>query len=370
MRPIDAPATTRRPTRQARAMAPLRYEEYDRWLLEESPANAVVIASRARIARNLRDQPFAPRADESQLDLIARRVGESIGRTPAFSGFERVVLEEASPGDRQFLRESYLIATELEKGGQHRLVYIGPDRDCSLMVNEEDHLRLATLAPGFQLERAYRSLTTIEKEMEPRLDLAFSEDLGYLTACPTNAGTGLRLSVLMHLPGLAILEQLELTLAELGSHGMVARGAWGEHTESVGDLYQISNEVTLGKSEERILEFLEQACRQIIEREMGARERLRQQWQDKLEDSARRAVGLLANARRMDAVEAVGLLSRARLAIGESWGVRLGHARLNHLLVQVQPGHMQGRHGAGAGADADARDRRRAELLRSIFGGQ
>jgi protein arginine kinase len=349
-------------------MAPLRYEEYDRWLLEESPDNAVAIASRARIARNLRDQPFAPRADDDRLDLIARRVGEAIGRTPAFSGFERVALEEASPEDRQFLRESYLIAMELEKGGPHRPAYIGPDRDCSLMVNEEDHLRLATLAPGFQLERAYQALAAIEKEMEPRLDLAFSEDLGYLTACPTNVGTGLRLSVLMHLPGLAMLEQLELTLAELGSHGMVARGAWGEHTESVGDLYQISNEVTLGKSEERILEFLKQACRQIIERELVARERLRRQWREKLEDSTRRAVGLLANARRMDAMEAIVLLSRVRLAIGESWGVRLSHARLSHLLVQVQPGHVHGRHGGGA--TADARDRRRAELLRSIFGGQ
>jgi protein arginine kinase len=267
--------------------------------------------------------------------------------------------------DRCFLRESYLISNDLEKGAPHRFVYLGPERDASLMVNEEDHLRLAALISGSRVSEAYRQVLRLEEELESTLQMSFSEEFGYLTACPTNTGTGLRLSVLMHLPGLSLLEQIEISLANLGSYGLIVRGAYGEHTENIGDLYQISNEITLGKSEQELMEVLERMVRQIIDRELEARARLLAESREKLEDVVCRAVGLLSRVRRIDSGEAIGLLSRARLGIGQTWGVDLSHTQLSRLFVQIQPAHLHCRL-REAGTPID-RDQERATLLRSVF---
>jgi protein arginine kinase len=265
------------------------------------------------------------------------------------------------------LRESHLISSELERGGNaDRLVFLGPGLNASVMINEEDHLRLTTLGGGFCLAEVYKRLKGLEEAMEAELELAYSDEFGYLTACPTNAGTGLRLSVMLHLPGLALAQKVEESLLGLGELGLVVRGAYGEHSENMGDLYQISNEVTLGKNEDDLMDLLESVVRQIVERELEMRQMLMSEAELRLQDTVCRAIGLLATARQMNTEEAVVLLSRARLGLGAAWGSSaLSHAELSRLFFEIQPGHLQLlSHAEGAPQD---RDRVRAELLRRKF---
>jgi protein arginine kinase len=337
----------------------------DDWMLENAPFTSVVISSRARLARNLPAVPFAPRANDDQLGYIAEKIKGALGRNAWFRQYIRYDLTSISPQGRGFLRESHLISAELEKGGVGRLVYLNPAMDTSIMINEEDHLRISTLISGLRIEEAYGRLQELEQELEKGIDLAYSEEFGYLTACPTNTGTGLRLSMMLHLPALAMMGQVENTLSPLESFGLIVRGAYGENSEHTGDLFQISNEITLGKSEQQILHILEQVVNQIIEKELQARDLLMEEARGKLEDAVCRAVGVLATARRIDSVEAISLLSRTRLGIGQDWGIRMSHPQLNRLLVDIQPSHLQ--YHVEAGVTAEARDLARAKCLRSKF---
>lgn len=337
----------------------------DDWLLEDAPFSSVVISSRARLARNLPRIPFAPRASNEQLRHIADQIKHALNHNKAFGGYFQYELTEIAPQGRTFLRESHLISAELEKGGIGRMVFLNPSMNVSIMINEEDHLRLSTLSSGLRIEETYTRLAEIEHQIEAELDMAYSDEFGYLTACPTNTGTGLRLSLMLHLPALAMTGQVEETLSSLGSFGLIVRGAYGEHSEHTGDLFQISNEITLGKSEEQILQILEKIVNQIVERELQSREVLIQEARDKLEDAVCRAAGLLATARRIDSLEAVSLLSRTRLGIGQDWGIKLTHPQLNRLFVDIQPSHLQMLHDAAP--NPDARDLARANLLRTRF---
>lgn len=337
----------------------------DDWLLENAPYNSVVISSRARLARNLPHLPFAPRASNEQLRQVMAIVGNALSRDTWFKEYAPYELTEIPSTGRGFLRESHLISSELEKGGIGRTVFLSPAMDASIMVNEEDHLRLSTLISGFRISDAYARLARMEEELEKELEFAYNEEFGYLTACPTNTGTGLRLSVMLHLPALVMIGQVEDTLAALASFGLIVRGSYGEHSEHTGDLFQISNEITLGKSEQQIMTVLEKIVRQIIERETQARELLLKEAREKLEDAVCRAIGVLATARRIDSAEAIALLSRTRLGIGQSWGVKLSHTQLSRLFVEIQPSHLQFLHQAGA--SPDERDLARANLLRSKF---
>ena len=266
------------------------------------------------------------------------------------------------------MRESHLISHELERdGGPDRLVFTPPSFDGSIMINEEDHLRMTTLAPGFHLQQVFDRLRQIEVAVEHELDLAYSDEFGYLAACPTNAGTGLRLSVMLHLPGLALGEKVDESLLGLSELGLVVRGAYGENSDHAGDLYQISNEITLGKSEEDLLELLESVVRQIVERELEMRHKLLRETSVKLQDAVCRAIAILSSARQIDSGEAVALLSRVRLGIGHEWGIGMRHPELSRLFFDIQPGHLQYRH-AGYATPYD-RDCERARLLRERFGG-
>jgi protein arginine kinase len=338
----------------------------DDWLLENAPLNSVVISSRARLARNFPRIPFAPRANHDQLRFIAQMARDGFGRNKALRNYSVIELTSIPTQRRSFLRESHLISSELEKGGVGRMVCLSPGMDTSIMVNEEDHLRLSTLMSGLRIEEVYARLAEIEKEVEGELELAYSEEFGYLTACPTNTGTGLRLSVMLHLTALVMIGQAEEALSTLGNYGLVVRGAYGEHSEHSGDMFQISNEVTLGKSEEQILEIHKKVVGQVIQTELQAREALFRQARDKIEDAVCRATGLLATARRIDSSEAVSLLSRTRLGIGRNWGVQLSHSELSRLFVDIQPSHIQCLE-QGDSTPED-RDTIRASLLRSKFG--
>ncbi len=337
----------------------------DLWLVDEAPHNDVVLSSRARLARNLPRLPFAARASDDQLGEVTNRLAPAFGSNGALGRFGRLDLFEMEPPARTLLRESHLISTEHEKGGFGRQVYLGPDLDASVMINEEDHLRLSTLVSGLRLSEAYGRIILIEECLERSVEMAYSAEFGYLTACPTNTGTGLRLSVMLHLPGLTMLGRIEEALANLNSLGLVVRGSYGEHTEHLGELFQISNEVTLGRSEQQILETLEEVVLQLVDRERQAREVLHEQAFEKLQDAVCRAIGLLSSARQMSSAEAATLLSRVRLGIGREWGPALRHAALNQLFVQIQPAHLQ--FSRGLGDDPAQRDLARADHLRRLF---
>lgn len=337
----------------------------DRWILEAGPHTGVVVSSRARLARNVSSLPFALRANQEQRQFVADRISQALQDTAAIARYQILNMSEMTDAERCLLRESHLISNEFEKGGTGRQVYLSPEMDASIMVNEEDHLRFSILRSGYRMWEVLEQMTEVEAAIEQKLDFAFSEEFGYLTACPTNTGTGLRLSVMLHLPALVMTGQIEHALEELNTFGVVVRGSYGEHSETMGDLFQISNEVTLGKSETQLLELLDHLVTQIIEQERQARQLLMNEAFQKIEDAVFRALGVLKMARQMDSKEAVQLLSRLRLGIEGGWDMPVTHEQLNRLFVDIQPAHLQ--HFQKAEANANARDIARASLLRATF---
>lgn len=337
----------------------------DEWLKEPGPHSDVVVSSRARLARNLPGFPFSPRANEEQLAGIIEKVDKALASSDFFKEFQRFEISEISSQDRRFLRESHLISTEFEKGQNFREVYLSPDARTSIMVNEEDHVRMQTMLPGLQLDAVHGKIGELEAELERVLDFAYRPSFGYLAACPTNAGTGLRISVMLHLVGLVLTNQLEEALGSLNNFGLIVRGGYGEHSSNTGELFQVSNEITLGKPEEELLTILAQVVEQIIERERGARKMFFEHAALKYEDTIQRALGLLQFARSIDSKEAVTLLSRIRLGLEGDFGVPLTHEELNRLMVEVQPAHL--RRSTQTEGSIEQGDAARASMLRERF---
>ncbi|MCC6548280.1 ATP--guanido phosphotransferase [Candidatus Sumerlaeota bacterium] len=333
-----------------------------KWLEHPAPANNIVVSSRTRLARNLSEQPFAPHAKASDLSEIDEQIREAFEQNPYFNAFVRVELSESTATERAFLKEARLISKEMERGGANRAVYVNNDLKCSIMVNEEDHLRLQRLEPGLQISQAQSLLNEVDREAAKVLPMAYHEHFGFLTACPTNVGTGLRASVMMHLPGLAFRREIEGAFRDLPGKGLTVRGFQGENSEGLGDFYQISNEVTLGKSVGEIEQQLADTVATIMGREIEARTLLLKHGGITVTDAIWRSFGILANARKMESAEAMKLLSRLRLGIDDGFFQNLSHEKFNRLVVEIQPGHLHYRHGAAE--DAEERDIARANLIR------
>lgn len=315
------------------------------WLSGQGPHAEIVLSTRIRLARNLRDVPFTHRARDEQLQGVLASVTTVAGSSSAFQGGLLLRMNELSPLERQVLVERHLVSHELGDGARPRGILIGPDERLSLMINEEDHLRLQSLSPGFQLAECWGLADAADDELSQSLEFAFSEEMGYLTSCPTNAGTGLRASVLIHLPALVLLEEIQKVLKSVMQVGLNVRGLYGEHSEVMGNLFQISNQTTLGRSERDSIESLERVTRQIIETEERARERMLRDARVQIEDKVWRAYGTLRYCRSIHSREVINLCSAVRL------GVALGlpglcplHV-LNELLVLTQPAHLQRLHG-------------------------
>jgi len=331
------------------------------WLRGEGPHSGVVISTRIRLARNIAGYPFLRRMNAEQRQEIEGEVRQAVDDLALFKSACYLQLDRASAIDRQFLMERRLISRELAAAEGERAVAFDRDETASVMVNEEDHLRLQTMRSGLGLEEAWRQANEIDDRLESRLSFAFSSRLGYLTACPTNVGTGLRVSVMLHLPALVITRQIEKVFQAIARMRLAVRGLYGEGTQALGDFYQISNQQTLGKSEAEILETVNLTVPRIIEYEEKAREALARESELFLEDRLWRAVGILRHARQMSSEEALSLLSAVRM------GVNMGRVRgidvptINRLFVCSQPGHLQMRHGEEL--SAEQRDRARAEYI-------
>ncbi len=304
------------------------------------PDNDVVLTTRSRLARNLADHPFLNRASDMQSALVMQTAQRVMLEAPLSEKTLWMDLDELTPLDRALLVERHLISRHHAESSLHRGVAISSDEHMSIMVNEEDHLRVQVLRRGSRLDETFEQLMRIDSMLEQHLDYAFHDQWGYLAVCPTNVGTGIRFSVMVHLPALRITNELAKVQRAAKELHLAVRGYYGEGSESTGHIYQVSNQVTLGRTEEEIQEeFSKSIIPALIEYERSARNVLMKKNSMLLDDRIQRAYSVLCSARLLKVDEAMKLLGRVRL------GAALGHVDLSlqtvdDLFVQIQPAHL------------------------------
>ncbi len=311
------------------------------WLRGTGPESDIVISSRIRLARNLAEFPFIRRCTADDRSAIERTVRTKMEEIKGWEGVRYINVEALSEVDRQFLIERQLISRELGDSEGARGAAIDPQEQFSVMINEEDHLRLQVMHSGLDLMNAWEQITQIDDLLESQITYAFHAKYGYLTACPTNAGTGLRVSVMMHLPALVITRQIEKVFRSLQKISVTVRGLYGEGSQFSGDFYQISNQVTLGRTEEDLVGQVSEVVPSLIEYERKAREFLIRESQQDLHDDVSRALGILCTAKKISSEETMHYLSKIRM------GINLGLIRdlpvnvINKLFIHTQPAHLQ-----------------------------
>jgi protein arginine kinase len=337
------------------------------WLSGGGPQQEIIISSRVRLARNLATYPFMSKANRTQraeLHKLCRErlLGNSVAR-PVFY----VDMDKTNEVDRQLLVERHLISKQHAAGEGSRGVAISNDEAVSVMVNEEDHLRLQILRSGLQLKECWSEADTLDDQLQEHLEYAFSQRFGYLTACPTNLGTGLRVSVMLHLPALKLTGDIEKVFRAAKEMHLAVRGLYGEGTEAIGDFYQVSNQTTLGRSEEEILnEFNDVIVPRIIMAEVQARSILENERPLSLDDRIGRAIGVLKHARLLSSEETLGYLSHLRLGVVLKRVTGLDLATINQLFLQTQPAHLQ--RSLKKPLDGDQRKSARADFVRARLG--
>ena len=322
---------------------------------------AVVLSTRIRLARNLEGLPFPGWAKLPQRKETADRCVGALEALPKFRRGHVVRMGDLGDRDRAVLVERHLVSKELAAGKSGAAV-ISRDQTCSVMVNEEDHLRLQVLRPGWHLRGTWNLAEQLDDALAAALPLAFSERLGYLTACPTNVGTGLRASAMVHLPGLCLAGQMDKVTRALNQDGLAVRGWLGEGTEAAGNIYQVSNQQTLGLAEEDILKHLGFWIKHLVEQEWNARRKLALDEGEKFVDRLARSFGVLRHARLLSSSEAMNMLSHLRLACDLGCLPEALRDQVDRLLIEGQPAHVQVRHGSPL--DSDGRDLRRAAVMR------
>jgi protein arginine kinase len=314
------------------------------WLDASGEHSDIVLSSRIRVARNLQGRPFTVRAKPEDLEAAREHVVEVARESTVLREAAVYRLDEMDRLERQLLYERHLVSQELAGLGRRHPVRRGATLlttgALGVMVNEEDHLRMQSLRSGFDLTTAYGAIDRLDTELGTRLPFAFHPEFGYLTACPTNAGTGLRASVLIHLPGLVLTKEIGKVLQGLSQVGLTFRGLYGEGSEVVGNFFQLSNQTTLGKSEDDLLEHLGSVVRQVIDYEQQARDVLQTEAPSVIADKVWRAYGLLRYARSLSLEETLNLLSGVRLGAGLNLIQNVSVYTLNKLLIFTQPAHL------------------------------
>lgn len=340
----------------------LTYNESE-WLRGSGPESDIVISSRIRLARNLADFPFISRATEQDRVEIERVLSQGVEDLRQSGELLYVDVAKLSGIDRQFLVERQLISRELSESRGARSVAIDRGEKFSVMINEEDHLRMQVMQSGLDLSSAWERINRIDDALERRATYAFHEKLGYLTACPTNVGTGMRVSVMLHLPALVITRQIDKVFRSLQKISLAVRGLYGEGSQAMGDFYQISNQITLGRSEQELIKQVGDIVPVIIEYEREARAFLIKESQENLHDRVSRAYGILRNAQTISSEETMHLLSSVRMGVNLGLIHDLEIPKLNRLFIQTQPAHLQKIRGVEL--DSDDRNIERARYLRS-----
>ena len=332
------------------------------WTMGTGDDKDVVLCTRIRLARNFEKYPFPLKQTKESGQAV---LSDMSAFCKDHSNLKFYDLADVPSLDKQALVEKHLISPEHSKDDDaHRGIAIGEDGNISIMVNEEDHLRIQCFAPGLNLQDLWKKASLLDDEIESYFDYAFDEKLGYLTCCPTNLGTGMRASVMMHLPGLALTKRLRI-LDQLGNFGMTVRGIFGEGSQSLGDVYQISNQSTIGQSEQDILTNLNSVAQQIIKEERNARAFLKEHNALPLSDRIWRSYGTLKYARYMTSKEALELISLVRLGYNLGYFNDLTLQQIDRIFLTAQPGYLQVLNGGHL--DAGPRDTYRAEKIREIL---
>ena len=332
------------------------------WLevgVDEGP----VVSSRVRLARNVEEYCFPGWASEEENHAVWKQAEDIFGNMDdAFLGWS---MAETPALDKEILFERHLISQELAREEDSCGVFVTPDECLSIMVNEEDHIRIQSLRPGLDLKGAWDAADKIDDQLEAKLTYAFSPKLGYLTSCPSNIGTGMRASVMLHLPGLVLMEEMDPVINGISKIGLAVRGMWGEGTEAAGNMFQVSNQITLGRREDEIIAHLEQIVLELIEHENNARVRLMNEKSLMVEDHVARAFGVLSNARLMTSGEALNLLSTLRLGLDLDMVDQFSRRELDMLFISIQPAHLQKLEDKAL--EPEERDVVRAEMLRDYM---
>ena len=311
------------------------------WLRGTGPDSDIVVSSRIRLARNLAQFPFPIRSDDSTRGEIVRLVRDKLGDLDIIPRLHWLDVAAMTDLDRQFLVERQLISRELADGRGPRGVCVSLEQNMGLMVNEEDHLRMQVLHSGFALDESWRQIDRLDDAIESQLTFAFSEQFGYLTACPTNAGTGIRVSVMLHLPALVLTKEIQKVFQALQKISLAVRGLYGEGSQAMGDFYQISNQATLGKGESQILANIKDVVPNIVAYERRVRNALVKENRRSLHDQVARAYGILRNAQTISSEETMHLLSSVRMGINLGLIEDLEIPTVNELFVHTQPAHLQ-----------------------------
>ncbi len=332
------------------------------WLKGTGPNSDIVISSRLRLARNLSKFAFPHWAGEKQSEQVLKVIEEAVKKTDYLKNVTTFSMSDLDGVDKQFLVERHLMSLELAQKQDHNALVVDQDEVVAIMVNEEDHIRCQVMQSGFNLFEAWNIINKIDDELAKTLEFAFSNDWGYLTACPTNAGTGMRGSVMLHLPALVMTRQIERILAAISKLSFTTRGLYGEGTQASGNFFQISNQVSLGHSEDEIVQNINGLIRQIIDQEKQAREIMASRNKEMLEDRVNRSLGILKNAHIITSQETIELLSMVRLGcdLGMVKNISLRH--INELFIITQPAHLQKMESKKL--SSQERDVKRAEIIR------
>ncbi len=311
------------------------------WLRGSGPEADIVISSRIRLARNLSDYPFISRATKQDRRQIENALRERILSIEASGDLLYLSIEELEGVDRQFLVERQLISREHAESEGSRAVAIDGREKFSLMINEEDHLRMQVMQSGLDLKSVWDQVNLLDDLIEEKVTYAFHEELGFLTACPTNVGTGMRVSVMLHLPALVITRQIDKVFRSLQKISLAVRGLYGEGSQAMGDFYQISNQITLGRSEGDLIKQIADIVPVIIDYERQARDFLIKESHENLHDRVSRAYGILRTARTISSEETMHLLSSVRMGVNLGLIPDLEIPAINQLFIHTQPAHLQ-----------------------------
>ncbi len=326
------------------------------------PLDRIVMSSRVRLARNLKAYAFPSWAKKPERIKILETIRPAVASLPEMENSFSAALDDLTALDKQILVERHLVSREHAAKSAGSGLVLNREETLSVMINEEDHIRMQALRPGLQIRQVWMAIDQVDSELEKKLNYAFSSNLGYLTACPTNLGTGIRVSAMLHLPGLVLSEQINPIIQSVNKLGLAVRGLYGEGTEALGNVFQVSNQMTLGESETAIVERLEKVLAQIIEHEENARELLSEKKPKTVYNHIGRAYGILANAHSISSKETMNLLSLLRLGVDLGLFPGVDRSLVDELFILTQPAHLQKMHSEKL--SAEERDLLRADMLR------
>ncbi|MDD5518465.1 MAG: protein arginine kinase [Candidatus Omnitrophica bacterium] len=332
------------------------------WLKGTGPNSDIVISSRIRLARNLDKEAFPHWANKSQGQATLNTVKDGLARVDFLKRTMFFNLADIDSVDKQFLVERHLMSLDHAQKSDNKALVVDDEEIISIMINEEDHIRTQVMQSGFNLFEAWNIINEIDDALSKELNFAFLPDWGYLTACPTNTGTGMRGSVMLHLPALVMSRTIDRVMAAIAKLSFTTRGLYGEGTHAMGNFFQISNQVSLGPSENEIIESINGLIRQIIEQENQARENLVSKNGSLIEDRINRSLGILKSARIISSQETVELLSMVRLGCDLGMIKNIDRRSINELFIITQPAHLQKKENKKL--SSDERDLKRAELIR------